>query len=112
VAQKAITGLQQMPNGIWKIDKKYRGERIQESTGTCNRAEAEQYLIHKLEQLREKGVRTAQIGPRESLMQMTYYQLRDLPESANATLAELRQGFAGTELKPCGNAVPVPMAGS
>ena len=56
MAQKAITGLQQMPSGIWKIDKKYRGERIQESTGTCNRAEAEQYLIHKLEQLRQQKV--------------------------------------------------------
>lgn len=56
MAQKAITGLQQMPNGIWKIDKKYRGERIQESTGTCIRAEAEQYLIHKLEQLRQQKV--------------------------------------------------------
>jgi hypothetical protein len=30
MAQKAITGLLKMPNGIWKIDKKYRGERIQE----------------------------------------------------------------------------------
>lgn len=56
MAQKAITGLQQMPNGIWKIDKKYRGERIQESTGTCDRAEAEQYLIHKLEKLRQQKV--------------------------------------------------------
>lgn len=62
---------------------------------------------NKLEQLREKGVRTAQVGPREAQMQMTYYQLRDLPEGANAQLAELRQDFAGTELKPCGNAVPV-----
>ena len=61
MAQKAITGLQKMPNGIWKIDKKYRGERIQESTGTCDRAEAEQYLIHMLEKLRQQkvyGVRT------------------------------------------------------
>ena len=56
MVQKAITGLQQMPNGIWKIDKKYRGERIQESTGICDRAEAEQYLIHKLEQLRQQKV--------------------------------------------------------
>ncbi|SER18231.1 hypothetical protein SAMN03159444_03420 [Pseudomonas sp. NFACC02] len=53
MAQKAITGLQKMPNGIWKIDKKYRGERIQESTGTGDRAEAEQYLIHLLEKLRQ-----------------------------------------------------------
>jgi integrase len=56
MAQKAITGLQKMPNGIWKIDKKYRGERIQESTGTCDRAEAEQYLIHLLEKLRQRKV--------------------------------------------------------
>jgi len=56
MAQKAITGLQKMPNGIWKIDKKYRGERIQESTGTCDRAEAEQYLIHMLEKLRQQKV--------------------------------------------------------
>lgn len=56
MAQKAITGLQKMPNGIWKIDKKYRGERIQESTGTSDRAEAEQYLIHLLEKLRQRKV--------------------------------------------------------
>jgi len=56
MAQKAITGLQKMPNGIWKIDKKYRGERIQESTGTSDRAEAEQYLIHMLEKLRQRKV--------------------------------------------------------
>ena len=56
MAQKAITGLQQMPSGIWKIDKKYRGERIQESTGTRDRAEAEQYLIYLLEQRRKEKV--------------------------------------------------------
>ncbi|MBD8680348.1 tyrosine-type recombinase/integrase [Pseudomonas sp. CFBP 13719] len=56
MAQKAISGLQQMPSGIWKIDKKYRGERIQESTGTRDRAEAEQYLIHLLEKRRERKI--------------------------------------------------------
>ena len=56
MAKKAITGLQKMPNGIWKIDKIYRGERIQESTGTCEREEAEQYLIHLLEKLRQRKV--------------------------------------------------------
>lgn len=56
MARKTITGLQQMPNGIWKIDKRYKGERIQESTGTSDRAEAEQYLIHRLEQLRQEKV--------------------------------------------------------
>lgn len=56
MARKTITGLQQMPNGIWKIDKRYKGERIQESTGTCNREEAEQYLIHMLERKRQQKV--------------------------------------------------------
>ncbi|MNP04665.1 Phage integrase family protein [compost metagenome] len=45
-----------MPNGIWKIDKIYRGERIQESTGTCEREEAEQYLIHLLEKMRQRKI--------------------------------------------------------
>lgn len=56
MAKKAITGLQKMPSGIWKIDKIYRGERIQESTGTCEREEAEQYLIHLLEKMRQRKV--------------------------------------------------------
>ncbi len=56
MAKKAITGLQKMPSGIWKIDKVYRGERIQESTGTCDRQEAEQYLIHLLEKMRQRKV--------------------------------------------------------
>ncbi|MEW9876604.1 tyrosine-type recombinase/integrase [Pseudomonas putida] len=38
------------------MDKVYRGERIRESTGTSDREEAEQYLIHKLEQLRQRKV--------------------------------------------------------
>ncbi|MBD9573790.1 tyrosine-type recombinase/integrase [Pseudomonas sp. PDM23] len=59
---KTITGLQKQPNGIWKIDKVYRGERIQESTGTCDREEAEQYLIHLLEKKRQQKV----YGVRES----------------------------------------------
>ena len=56
MAKKAITGLQKMPSGIWKIDKIYRGERIQESTGTCEREEAEQYLIHLLEKMRQRKI--------------------------------------------------------
>lgn len=64
MARKTITGLQKMPNGIWKIDKRYKGERIQESTGTCDREEAEQYLIHLLEKKRQEkvyGVRQVRI---------------------------------------------------
>ncbi|MWK59856.1 tyrosine-type recombinase/integrase [Pseudomonas otitidis] len=56
MARKTITGLQKQENGIWKIDKIYKGERIQESTGTCEREEAEQYLIHLLERKRQEKV--------------------------------------------------------
>lgn len=63
MARKTITGLSQR-NGIWHIDKKVNGERIYESTGTGDRAEAERYLIHRLEKLRQEkvyGVRRVRI---------------------------------------------------
>ncbi|MFO3723162.1 tyrosine-type recombinase/integrase [Pseudomonas sp. HLMP] len=55
MARKTITGLSQR-NGIWHIDKRINGERLYESTGTCDRAEAEKYLIHRLEQIRQRKV--------------------------------------------------------
>lgn len=55
MARKTITGLSQR-NGIWHIDKKINGERLYESTGTCEREEAERYLIHRLEQIRQQKV--------------------------------------------------------
>lgn len=55
MARKTITGLYQR-SGIWHIDKVVKGERLQESTGTSEREEAEQYLIHRLEQLRQQRV--------------------------------------------------------
>ena len=53
MARKQITGLYQR-NGIWHIDKIFRGQRLYESTGSDDRKEAEQYLIHRLEQLRQQ----------------------------------------------------------
>lgn len=55
MARKAISGLYQK-GGVWQIDKVFRGERLQESTGTGDRQEAGQYLIHRLEQLRQQKV--------------------------------------------------------
>ena len=55
MARKAITGLYEK-GGVWQIDKVYRVERIRESTGTGDREEAEQYLIHMLERLRQEKV--------------------------------------------------------
>nr|WP_244322603.1 tyrosine-type recombinase/integrase [Pseudomonas luteola] len=50
-----MTGLSQR-NGIWHIDKKVDGVRLYESTGVSDRQEAERYLIHRLEQLRQQKV--------------------------------------------------------
>ena len=55
MARKTITGLSQR-SGIWHIDKKINGERLYESTGTGDRQEAERYLIHRLEKLRQQKV--------------------------------------------------------
>lgn len=55
MARKTMSGLYER-NGIWHIDKVVRGHRLQESTGTSERQEAEQYLIHRLEKLRQEKV--------------------------------------------------------
>jgi hypothetical protein len=54
-----------------------------------------------LEQLRNRGVRTALVGARQTPVPKVYLQLRDVPESAQARLAELRQSVPGTQLREC-----------
>jgi integrase len=49
--QAAMPGLRQR-NGVWHIEKIVFGTRLYESTGTSHRREAEQYLAHRIEQLR------------------------------------------------------------
>lgn len=41
---------------IWHINKKVNGRRISESTGSSSLEEAERYLIHRLEQIRQLSV--------------------------------------------------------
>jgi integrase len=58
MGRKNITGLYR-PKGseIWHIDKQIKGYgRLCESTGTSDRKEAEQYLIHRLEEIRRATV--------------------------------------------------------
>ena len=40
----------------WHIDKIIEGQRVCESCGTSNKAEAERYLAHKMEELRAAKV--------------------------------------------------------
>lgn len=55
MARKSITGIYER-NGIWHIDKVVKGQRLQESTGSGSREEAEKYLIHLLEKKRQESV--------------------------------------------------------
>jgi hypothetical protein len=56
---------------------------------------------NRLEQLRAKGVRTAQVGARDTQVQKIWFQVRDVPEAVAAKLNDLRLGFPGSELKDC-----------
>jgi integrase len=55
MGRKRSPGLCQR-NGIWHIDKQYRGARLCESTGESDLAKAEQYLARKLEEMRQAAV--------------------------------------------------------
>ncbi len=55
-----------------------------------------------LAQLRAKGIKTAQVGPRDAQVQHVYFQVRDVPDTLRAKLIELELSFPGTDLKDCG----------
>jgi sporulation related protein len=55
----------------------------------------------RLAELRTKGVRTARVGPKETPVQKVYFSIKDVPEALATKLGDLRQTFAGTELKEC-----------
>jgi len=61
----------------------------------------EEAATNRLEQLRAKGVRTAQSGARETQVQKTWFQVREAPQAVAAKLNELKQGFPGSEVKDC-----------
>jgi hypothetical protein len=54
-----------------------------------------------LEQLRKKGVRSAQVGARETLLPKVFFQVRDAPETIAAKLNEMKSVFSGSEVKNC-----------
>jgi hypothetical protein len=54
-----------------------------------------------LDALRAKGVKSATRGARETQFSKTYFQVRDANPGIAAALNELKQGFAGTEVREC-----------
>lgn len=55
----------------------------------------------RLEVLRARGVKTAQVGPRESQTQKTYFQVRLVDEALASKLREIAQGYPSAELRQC-----------
>jgi integrase len=55
MGRKRMSGLIKR-DGAWHIDKQIDGERICESTGTSLLEEAERYLVHRLENIRQAKV--------------------------------------------------------
>jgi hypothetical protein len=60
-----------------------------------------------LEALRGKGVKTAQVGARETQLQKTYLQVRSADESLATRLREASQSFAGSEVRECPAVQPI-----
>ena len=87
---KVITGLSQR-NRIWHIDKKVDGIRLYESTRVSDRQEAERYLIHRLEQLRQQKVyRIRQVRLWEEAAAQFIKEFEDQP-SIQLTVQYLKQ---------------------
>lgn len=56
---------------------------------------------NRLEALKAKGVKTAQVGKRETALQKTWFQVRPSDEALAARLREIAQGFSGSEVRDC-----------
>jgi hypothetical protein len=67
---------------------------------------SEEAAKKRLEELRSQGVRTAQVGPRDTAVQRVYFQMQNVSEAQSAKLEAIRQGFAGSEVKECGAPTP------
>src|SRR5690242_2946826 len=55
MGRKHLPGLVKR-GSVWHINKKVNGQRICESTGTGNFQEAERYLVHRLEAIRQATI--------------------------------------------------------
>lgn len=85
MGRKKIPGLYKR-KGKWHVDKQIFGKRICESTGTSDITEAEKYLAHRIDQLRESivfGVR-----PKRTFREAVFRYIEDKSRQGKATLAD------------------------
>jgi hypothetical protein len=62
---------------------------------------SEEAATKRLEDLRRRGVRGAEMAARDAPGARVYIQLRDAPEPVRARLGEVRERFPGAELREC-----------
>jgi hypothetical protein len=55
----------------------------------------------RLKALRGRGVRSAQVGPRETMVPKVWLQVKGLDPAIEARLKEVARQVEGSELKPC-----------
>jgi len=82
--------------GIWHIDKKIRGRRLCESTGTSNLEEAEAYLVNRIDKIRQAEIYG--VRPERSFRQAaTYYLKQELKEGNLRSLNRISQSIKVVE---------------
>lgn len=55
----------------------------------------------RLASLRSQGVRSAQVGPRETMVPKVWLQVKAVDPALESSLREIARGVEGSELKPC-----------
>jgi hypothetical protein len=62
---------------------------------------SEDAASRRMEELKRRGVRGAQVAPREGRATRVYVQLRDAPEPVRLRFADLKDGFPGADVREC-----------
>jgi len=57
-----------------------------------------------------QGVKTARVGERETRVQKTMFQIREVDDALRARMAEIRKDFAGIDLHDCPGDAATPIA--
>jgi len=96
VAQrKSLWGLQ-MRGGTWHIDKRIRGRRVCESTGTSDRQEAEEILAKRISEIREADI--FGVRPKRTFRQAATKYLNEANKASlwiDAMYLEMLEPFIG-----------------
>jgi septation ring formation regulator EzrA len=95
-AQKKVDELKQLGVQESYIVREPSAMQYAISMGIFSTAEA---ATKFLDQMREKGVKSAVSGPRTQEIDATVFQIKDSGESMTAQLAKLKLDFPGSELK-------------